>query len=49
MTMDRNSVAHSLVRFYLANGSVLPLLDVLTLREINNTSEYSPTTPLINS
>ena len=39
MTMDRNSVAHALVRFYLAHGSVLPLLDVLTLREINSTSE----------
>ncbi|CAI8015268.1 RasGAP-activating-like protein 1 [Geodia barretti] len=39
MTMDRNSVAHALVRFYLAHGSVLPLLDVLTLREINSTSK----------
>ena len=39
MTMDRNSVAHALVRFFLAHGSVLPLLDVLTLREINSTGE----------
>ncbi len=39
MTMDRNSVAHSLVRFFLAHGSVLPLLDVLTYREIQQTSE----------
>lgn len=41
MTMDRNSVAHALVRFYLAHGSVLPLLDILTLREINNTTVTS--------
>jgi RAS protein activator-like 1 len=39
MTMDRNSVAHALVRFFLAHGSVLPLLDVLTLREINSTGK----------
>ena len=43
MTMDRNSVAHALVRFYLAHGSVLPLLDVLTIREINKTCNITLT------
>ena len=39
MTMDRNALAHTLVRFYLAHGSVLPLLDTLTMREIHQTCE----------
>lgn len=39
MTMDRNALAHTLVRFYLAHGSVLPFLDTLTTREIHLTSE----------
>lgn len=39
MTMDRNALAHTLVRFYLAHGSVLPLLDTLTIREIHLTCE----------
>ena len=39
MTMDRNAMGHTLVRFYLAHGSVLPLLDMLTIREIHLTSE----------
>ena len=38
MTMDRNALGHTLVRFYLAHGSVLPLLDTLTTREIYLTS-----------
>ncbi len=40
MTMDRNALGHTLVRFYLAHGSVLPLLDTLTTREIYLTSTY---------
>ena len=40
MTMDRNALAHTLVRFYLAHGSVLPLLDTLTMREIHQTCEF---------
>ena len=39
MTMDRNALAHTLVRFYLAHGSVLPFLDTLTMREIHQTCE----------
>lgn len=39
MTMDRNALAHTLVRFYLAHGSVLPFLDTLTTREIHLTCE----------
>ena len=37
--MDRNAMGHTLVRFYLAHGSVLPLLDMLTIREIHQTGE----------
>lgn len=40
MTMDRNALAHTLVRFYLAHGSVLPLLDTLTMREIHQTCKW---------
>ena len=40
MTMDRNALGHTLVRFYLAHGSVLPFLDTLTIREIYNTCEF---------
>lgn len=40
MTIDRNALGHTLVRFYLAHGSVLPLLDTLTTREIHLSSEY---------
>ncbi|KAL5477805.1 hypothetical protein EMCRGX_G024652 [Ephydatia muelleri] len=39
MTMDRNAMGHTLVRFYLAHGSVLPLLDMLTIREIHQTAD----------
>lgn len=39
MTTDRNALGHTLVRFYLAHGSVLPFLDTLTVREIYNTCE----------
>lgn len=39
MTMDRNALGHTLVRFYLAHGSVIPFLDALTTREIYQTSE----------
>ena len=39
MTMDRNALGHTLVRFYLAHGSVLPFLDTLTIREIHHTGE----------
>lgn len=39
MTMDRNALSHTLVRFYLAHGSVLPFLDTLTIREIHLTGE----------
>lgn len=39
MTMDRNALAQTLVRFYLAHGSVLPFLDTLTMREIHQTCE----------
>ena len=39
MTMDRNALGHTLVRFYLAHGSVLPFLDTLTMREIHQTCE----------
>ena len=39
MTMDRNSLGHTLVRFYLAHGSVVPFLDALTVREVHLTSE----------
>lgn len=38
MTMDRTALGHTLVRFYLAHGSVLPFLDTLTTREIYNTT-----------
>ena len=41
MTMDRNALAHTLVRFYLAHGSVLPFLDTLTMREIHQTCELA--------
>ena len=40
MTMDRNSLAHTLVRFYLAHGSVLPFLDTLTMKEIHQTCKW---------
>ena len=44
MTMDRNTLGYTLVRFYLAHGSVIPLLDTLTIREIHQTSEgFVPT------
>lgn len=39
MTMDRNAMGHTLVRFYLAHGSVLPFLDALNIREIHQTSK----------
>ena len=39
MTMDRNTMGHTLIRFYLAHGSVLPCLDMLTMREIHQSSE----------
>jgi len=39
MTMDRNDLGHTLVRFYLAHGCVIPLLDALTIREVHHTSE----------
>ena len=39
MTTDKNALGHTLVRFYLAHGSVLPFLDTLTTREIYSTSE----------
>ena len=41
MTMDRNDLGHTLVRFYLAHGYVIPLLDALTVREVHLTSECS--------
>jgi len=44
MTLDRNSLAHTLVRFYLAHGSVIPFLDALTVREVNITSGSHNTT-----
>ncbi len=37
--MDRNSLAHTLVRLYLAHGNVIPFLDAVTIREVNMTSE----------
>ena len=39
MTMDRNALGHTLVRFYLSHGSVLPLLDALNMREIYQTGK----------
>ena len=45
MTMDRNALGHTLVRFYLAHGSIIPLLDCLTIREVHSTSESSPHPP----
>lgn len=39
MTMDRTALGHTLVRFYLAHGSVIPLLDTLTAREIQLSCE----------
>ena len=41
MTMDRNAMGHTLVRFYLAHGYVLPMLDMLAIREIHQTGETS--------
>lgn len=38
--MDRNSLGHTLVRFYLAHGSVVPFLDALTVREVHLTSKF---------
>jgi RAS protein activator-like 1 len=37
MTMDRNSLAQTLIRFYIAHGAVLPLLDCLISKEVNDT------------
>ena len=44
MTADRNVLAHTLVRFYIAHGAVLPMLDCLVSREVNETSE----SPILN-
>ena len=38
MTLDRNTLAHCLVRFYISNGAVIPYLDSLTAREMLSTS-----------
>ena len=38
MTTDRNFLAHTLVRFYIAHGAVLPMLDCLVSREVKETS-----------
>ena len=46
MTMDRNALGHTLVRFYLAHGSVVPLLDCLTTREITMTSRLPSSSSL---
>lgn len=39
MTLDRNTLAHCLVRFYISNGAVIPYLDSLTAREMLSTSQ----------
>ena len=44
MTMDRNSLAQTLVRFYIAHNATLPLLDCLISREVFNVSQSNVTT-----
>ena len=38
MTMDMNSLAHTLVRFYIAHGAILALLDCLITKEVEDIS-----------
>ena len=42
--MDRNSLAQTLVRFYIAHNATLPLLDCLISREVFNVSQSNVTT-----
>uniref|UniRef100_A0A1X7U651 Ras GTPase-activating protein n=2 Tax=Amphimedon queenslandica TaxID=400682 RepID=A0A1X7U651_AMPQE len=44
MTMDRNSLAQTLVRFYIAHNAILPLFDCLISREVENVSLSNVTT-----
>ena len=39
MTLDRNTLAHTLVRFYVAHSSILALLECLIMKEVNDTSK----------
>lgn len=39
MTLDRNALAHTLVRFYVAHSSILALLECLVLKEVHDTGE----------
>ena len=40
MTMDRNALAHTLVRFFIAHGAIIPFLDCLVSQEVQQTREY---------
>ena len=41
MTMDRNSLAQTLVRFYIAYKAVIPFLECLIIKEVENTGEWA--------
>lgn len=41
MTMDRNNLAHTLVRFYIAHNAILLLLDCLVSKEVADTGKTS--------
>ena len=41
MTLDRNRLAHTMVRFFISSGAAISYLDCLTARELLTTSEHT--------